>query len=129
MILLSNKLAEMGDGMYRHFCPGCNDFHYFNTIKDPELNNPTWTWNGEAINVTIFPSMLIYTDRPRWLGTSQFDEILERKRKDPSFEIPYERHVLCHYWLTNGKLIYLNDSAHSFKGQTVDLPDLPGLPK
>lgn len=125
MELLSSKLASMGDGMYRHFCPGCKRFHYFSTIRDPEFNNPIWEWNGDPVRVTIHPSMWIYTEQPKGIGTPEFKKIMEKKKEDPSFKIPYERRTICHYWLKDGMITYLEDSAHELKGQTVVLPEFP----
>lgn len=31
--------------------------------------------------------------------------------------------MLCHSFVTDGKIQFLNDCFHSLKGQTVDLPD------
>lgn len=31
----------------------------------------------------------------------------------------------CHYFITEGKLIYLDDCVHALKGQVIDFPDIP----
>jgi hypothetical protein len=32
---------------------------------------------------------------------------------------------ICHSFVTDGKIQFLNDCTHSLKDQTVDLPDVP----
>lgn len=41
----------------------------------------------------------------------------------PSINI---NHGQCHYFITDGKIIYTDDCRHALKGMTVDLPDLKG---
>jgi hypothetical protein len=51
-----------------------------------------WSWNGDTENPTIRPSILSED------GTNK-----------------------CHCWITDGKVIFLNDSNHEFAGKTMDL--------
>ena len=56
---------------------------------------PTWKWNGDFDKPTITPSLRVR------LGNSR----------------------LCHSFVTDGKIRFLNDCTHDMKGQTVELPD------
>jgi len=54
---------------------------------------PRWNWNGDADKPTVTPSVLAR-------GT-----------------------VLCHSFITDGKIRFLDDCEHALKGQTVEIPD------
>lgn len=43
----------------------------------------------------------------------------------PSFKHTWSKDRCCHYHLTDGVLIFYNDSTHGLKGQRVPLPDIP----
>ncbi len=88
------------------FCPGCNTGHLFSTLPD---RKPCWTFNGDQDRPTFSPSMLVRVN-------------------DPSHK-NYQKHAassVCHSFVRNGKIEFLNDCTHPLKGQTVDLPDVPG---
>lgn len=56
-----------------------------------------WTWNGDLENPTISPSVLVYDDS----GT------------------------LCHSFVTNGRIQFLDDCKHQLANKTVELPEWP----
>ena len=85
-----------------HHCPACNTLHpYF--IEPPFEGGPKWTYNGNADKPSFFPSMKISFVNPDKSGVNVF---------------------CCHYFVTDGKIIYCGDCTHSMKGQTVELPDI-----
>ncbi len=57
--------------------------------------NSTWQSNGDSEKPTITPSILA-------MGQ-----------------------IRCHSYITDGKIQFLADSEHPFKGQTVELPEWP----
>lgn len=64
----------------------------------------------------------IYVDVPhpngsRWTYNDNHDQ--------PSFKPSVSITGQCHYYLTDGMLIFQSDCAHKLAGQTVHLPDLP----
>lgn len=61
-------------------------------IKGPRKGTPNWTWNGDTETPTIKPSILTSC------GNS-----------------------VCHSWVNDGKVQFLNDCTHSLAGQTIDL--------
>ncbi len=88
-------------GWYVH-CPACKHAHVFYTTPEAEaLGYPRWTFNGDAERPTFRASMLVY--EPRLKGS---------------------RRTICHSFVTDGQIRYLDDCAHAMAGQTVDLPDL-----
>ena len=64
-------------------------------VERPFHNGARWTWDGNVDAPTFSPSMNI--------------GVTER----------------CHYFLKAGRLQFLGDCTHAFRGQTVPLPDLP----
>lgn len=74
------------------WCQGCKDLHVI-----PVDGTRGWTWNGDRVNPTVTPSLL--SDHVSDSGQT----------------------VRCHLFITNGNLVFLDDSEHEFKGQTVPL--------
>ncbi len=62
-----------------------------------------WTWNGSTEAPTLRPSILTKGGGRKYLETGQYTE-----------------HV-CHSWVTDGKVQFLDDCTHELKGQTHDL--------
>jgi hypothetical protein len=67
------------------WCPACDSPHEF---------DKTWTFNGDLVNPTVTPSLLV---------TGGIN-----KR--------------CHFFITDGKLQYCEDSHHPLAGETVEIP-------
>ena len=55
----------------------------------------SWTWNGDFNKPTIDPSIKAYADD-----------------------------FVCHSFVKDGRIRFLNDCTHDKAGQTMDLPDL-----
>jgi len=88
-------------------CPGCKHAHcylvesYSRAHPFPNGNpRPFWDFNGDIFKPTFRASMLIAAD----LG-------------DPP--VPY----VCHSFVTDGMIQFLDDCTHDLKGQTVEVPD------
>lgn len=79
------------------FCPGCKCIHGMNA---------GWSFNGDLERPTFKPSIRVRgTD---WDG------------KVPGKGI---KKTVCHSFVTDGRIKFLDDSTHELAGQTVDLPD------
>jgi hypothetical protein len=84
-------------------------------LKGSRKDKCVWSWNGDVEKPTLKPSI-------RTRGVRRYtDEEIERVRKGEHIELPDE---LCHIWVNDGKVIYLNDCTHEFAGQTHDLLDV-----
>lgn len=82
-------------------CLGCDDTHQI------RLHPNGWGWNGDKVKPTFTPSVKVtYPANP--------------KASDDFKEWRTER--ICHSFVTNGKIQYLDDCAHALAGQTIDLP-------
>lgn len=93
-------------GGFGHWCPGCNSGHEIDT-EEPNASGAKWSFNGDHDRPTFSPSINI-----RW------------GNKVPGHE-SFTRGGACHYFVTDGQIVFCADSTHAFAGQTVVLPDLP----
>lgn len=94
-----------------HWCPGCGNGHTVDT-EQPNSLGAKWAFNCSAEHPTLTPSVNIRWGRfadPTWTPPEGEDDFSG----------------VCHYFMTNGKLIFLGDCTHALAGQTVDLPDVP----
>ena len=66
-----------------------------------QIVDGTWTFNGDLERPTFHPSVLV--------------------RGGPD-------DLVCHSFVTDGRIQYLGDSTHHLAGQTVDLPAWPPAP-
>lgn len=64
--------------------------------KGRREGTPNWTWNGDTEKPTVKPSILT------------------------SMDVPAGR-VVCHSFITDGRIQFLPDCTHELAGQTVDL--------
>lgn len=89
--VLSRLLYQADAHRYFFECPGCETLHFFTTDPDAE---DKWSWNNDPEKPTVTPSILINGSRPE---------------------------ARCHFWLTEGKLVFLSDCFHHLKNQTVPM--------
>jgi hypothetical protein len=64
--------------------------------KGDRKNTPCWTWNGDTEKPTLKPSILTKTEN-------------------------YKEVIVCHSFVTDGKVQFLGDCTHEFAGQTLEL--------
>jgi hypothetical protein len=102
---MSAKLAKISNqpGSYVFKCPGCD---YLHQIADKTYTGPgaKWEFNGSLESPTFKPSYLLWHPNPK-----------SGKKEN-----------ICHSFIENGKIRYLDDCFHHLKGKTVDLPDIDG---
>lgn len=93
-------------------CPGCGLGHSLPTGPGPGAR---WGFNGSEERPTLTPSILARgVDRL----TDAEVAIIERGGKvEP-------RPLVCHSFVTEGRIEFLGDCTHALKGQTVDLPPM-----
>lgn len=65
-------------------------------IKGSRSGTGCWSWNGSLDTPTIKPSILTKT------YIADVD-------------------IICHTWINDGKVIFLDDCSHELAGQTLDL--------
>lgn len=85
-------------------CPGCGEPHYLAIRPNTLPNGAGWTYNGNPDSPTFSPSILRRVDRSR--------------RSEPKPD------VVCHSFVTDGKIQFLGDCTHALVNQTIDLPEV-----
>jgi hypothetical protein len=88
-------------------CPGCETTHVCSVGTGAD--RPRWTWNGDLDRPTLQPSILIRTGRAVTPNAPEWEE------GDPP--------LICHSFISDGRIQFLGDCTHHLVGQTVDLPD------
>jgi len=96
-------------------CPGCNLFH---DLRHKGEGRPMWSFNGDKEKPTLTPSIL-YTSGHYVQGYNGGSCWCEYRKENPDcvFEC-----VLCHSFVTDGHIRFLEDSTHKYAGQTLKLP-------
>ena len=84
------------------FCPGCKGEH--SIPLRPADSRPSWEYSGTQDSPTLSPSILRTWSSPE---PERFGNIV------------------CHSFVTAGRIQFLGDCTHHLAGQTVDLPDIP----
>lgn len=123
-IILSPKLRLSRPGVYMHYCPGCKSRHFIYTTPQAP-GGPVWTYGNDPFKPTFHPSIHIWYKNPTC--TDEEADRIHKKREggDRSEEVPWVQVTVCHYFLKEGMLEFLNDCQHELKGKTVELPDIP----
>lgn len=121
--LLSKKLASITDfdGLRLSFwCPGCKERH---DIPCGDVTSPRWGYNGDPESPTFTPSILIKSGHftSGWKeGDSCWCTWKAEEGTEPGFSCG-----ICHSFVTNGQILFLQDCTHALAGQTVEIPDYP----
>lgn len=85
-----------GVDQYQFYCPGCECHHSFwhKNIKD----KVQWSWNKSFVKPTVTPSI-----------------------KTQFYSYKFEKDMICHFYIKNGKIQYLNDCTHELAGETIKM--------
>ena len=90
--------------------PGPTGILYLPVIlKGSRKDTHCWSWNGDTEKPTLKPSVL--NEGTEFIGGDPLDK---------NNWVPFR----CHTWINNGQAIFLDDTDHQYKGQTLDLIDL-----
>lgn len=97
-----NATPESPDWLF--YCEGCEQHHGVWTSKPIIVDDKPhkWTFNGDVDNPTFEPSIHI-----------------QRKVSGQD-----KKETICHSFIRDGKIQYLNDCKHKLKGKTVELLDI-----
>lgn len=102
MSVLSSRLRVVANGGLMFYCPGCCCNHI---VWYGEGKQPRWSWNGDVINPTFSPSILV--------------------RHVPGSVIPggpaFGEMVTCHSFIKEGFIQYLGDCTHAMANKTVPM--------
>lgn len=116
---------------YKFQCPGCGDTHHIYTNAEycaysrKQYNVPCccWQFNGSVDQPTFNPSVLLrakaYPSGKMWPSEDEIARMQKGENLSASMT-PY----VCHSFIREGMIQYLDDCTHELKGQTVALPDI-----
>ncbi|WP_127111989.1 DUF6527 family protein [Shimia sediminis] len=110
MAVIGKKLRSLEGGRVAFMCPGCKTHHHV-TVD----GSRGWTYNGNPDAPTFNPSVLVKGTVP--ISDEEHSRIMQGETIRP---VP----LICHSFVTDGRIQFLNDCTHDLAGQTVDLPDL-----
>jgi len=115
MSALSSKLRKLEHGRVAFWCPGCISYHQVIVEGDPN-KEPVWGYNNNPDAPTFNPSVLVRGTKE--LTQEECDRIIQGETITPIATV-------CHSYVRDGQIQFLDDSTHFMSGTTVDLPDLP----
>ena len=93
-----SRILEEYNGVLFFECPGCNRLHGVNVSREEQ---PKWSWNGDVNRPTFSPSILVE-------GIYGEDRTVE----------------ICHSFVRDGVIEFLNDCTHDKAGSKAEIPDL-----
>lgn len=99
------KVRKANDGRLIFYCQGCGMCHGV---------NDSWAFNEDYDKPTFSPSVLVRGVRP--VTDQEAERILNGENIEP-------KNFVCHSFVKDGKIQYLNDCTHKLAGQIVDLFD------
>ena len=108
MSQVSKFLRSTTDNGFLFRCPGCNVVH---VIHYGAGDGPRWNWNNNVDKPTFTPSILVRYSRYEPPAT------LENMNVGPQTRVD----MVCHSFITNGVIQFLNDCTHKLADQTVDM--------
>lgn len=117
---LQKTTSEAEGTAYMFECPGCGDYHLLN-VEKPNGLGARWQFNGDLERPTFSPSLLVRS------GHYASDHKGDRcwctyNAENPDNPAPCSCYV-CHSFIRDGRIEFLNDCTHPLAGQTVDLPE------
>jgi hypothetical protein len=96
---------------YQFTCPGCKSQHIVPVRWSAEQiqrhggRGPAWTFNGNLDRPTFGPSLLV-----RWDYNQEEHGFVEKN--------------ICHSFIRDGQIQFLNDCTHGLAGKTVELDEI-----
>lgn len=119
--ILSPVLMVLAGG-HAFWCPGCEMTHRIMVRSTDAPSGPSWAWNGDPVRPTYSPSILVRFYRMSPEGAA----MLQRGEKPPNGDRYPGKDEICHSFVSEGQIKFLDDCTHRLAGQTVPLPPIPG---
>ncbi|TPG59966.1 DUF6527 family protein [Ewingella americana] len=99
-------IHKINDDTVVFHCPGCGRNHQ---VQIGTGTGPRWGWNHNNVNPTFSPSILA-----SWSEPSDNEEEFMDSSKD--------KQLICHSFVNDGSIQFLNDCTHDKAGQTAQIP-------
>ena len=100
--------------MVMFWCPGCDMVHQIRVA--PGETGPTWGYNGNAEAPTFTPSILVRGSVR--LTDEEVARVMGGEKIEP-------QPLVCHTFVTDGRIQFLGDCTHALAGQTVPMVGFP----
>ena len=116
MKLTIRERKHWGIGVYSFECPGCGHTHFIytdNRNPSPNKEKSVWGFNGDFENPTFTPSILFRVGK--YVPGLTPEQIKHCEEHPPRYNL------ICHSYVTNGKIQILTDSTFN-PGKTFELP-------
>lgn len=103
----------------KFMCPGCKQWH---AVRCNTNTGVTWSWNQDNDKPTFSPSILVKGSKLTDKGSKDMEEWIKNgyPKQNKKFD---SVNTICHSFITNGEIQFLDDCTHELKGQTVELPE------
>jgi hypothetical protein len=112
-----SKVEIRGHGHLSFKCPGCGQTHTIGVGAGP---GPRWDYNGDPDAPTFMPSVLARSGHR--VDGDMVNCWCKYNAQHPDEPDPFIC-TICHSFVTDGRIQFLDDCTHALAGQTVDLPD------
>lgn len=131
--MTGNRANTAGDGDGKFYairidCPGCGDKHVLpadwcppGAERSPHHHGPQWGFNGNLALPTFTPSIAA---RSGHHANGKDECYCNMSQRIPGEEDHPEWCYVCHSYVTDGRIQFLDDCTHALRGQTVDLPEI-----
>ena len=100
---------------YHIRCPGCNCTH--------AIGAKIHSFNGNFDKPTFQPSLLVRGTEFTEKGKAEYEAWVAADYPDRGGKKFDSKPQVCHSYVTDGKIRFLNDCTHSLAGKTVELPE------
>ena len=97
-------------------CPACKTTHCLNTDADKK---PCWGFNGDMDKPTFSPSILERSGHYCERGSHP-----KTKDECEACKEGYDMCYICHSFVKDGMIQFLNDCTHAYAGKTLPLEDI-----
>lgn len=99
-------------------CPGCKALHTVYITANKGEKVPVWNFNDSYTKPTLKPSILVRsTSIPQPIPEDEDGNIITGN----DGRIKGAKDEICHSFVTDGMIQFLNDCTHELKGNTVPL--------
>lgn len=127
----AKRVVDSQDRMYgiRIECPACGPkvLSVRGAAGAPE-GRAQWGFNGDYERPTLTPSILgkhfALSEKGRADIEAHFALPLEQRPELPPGHRFDGKEVVCHSFVTDGRIHFLGDCTHEFAGQTLDLLEI-----
>lgn len=118
MARLSTYLRSAEGDRMMFWCPGCKTHHCIKYGTDG------WGWNGDVNKPTFHPSVLVRSGHYASHHKPGDSCWCSHNKEYPEQKLRFTCNV-CHSFIRDGKIMFLNDCTHALAGKTIDMVPIP----